>query len=149
MDFSRFTPLVTVCFCHHNVRAAASDVTVMSTQNWSISHFESMKAFKSSVYSAAAIGISWFSSAGRIWSFCARAPSGLWMEIYYWSQNRASLNDTNDNCSFSLIAISIYRAALEQRHSVLFLDGQFPAKFSSNLPKHTCPDVSSNSEDID
>ncbi len=28
MDLSRFTPLVTVCSCHHNARAAASDVTV-------------------------------------------------------------------------------------------------------------------------
>ncbi len=34
--FSRFTPLVTVRFCHHNARAAASDVTVTSTWNWSI-----------------------------------------------------------------------------------------------------------------
>ncbi len=30
---SHFTPLVTVCFCHHNVHTAASDVTVTSTQN--------------------------------------------------------------------------------------------------------------------
>ncbi len=31
-----FTPLVTMCFCHHNSCAAASDVTVTSTRNWSI-----------------------------------------------------------------------------------------------------------------
>ncbi len=43
----------------------------------------------------------------RIWSFCARAPSSLQMEIYCWSQNRASLKDTHDNCSFCLIAIAI------------------------------------------
>ncbi len=36
VDLSRFTPLVTVCSCHHNARAAASDVTVTSTWNWSI-----------------------------------------------------------------------------------------------------------------
>ncbi len=36
LDFSHFTPLVTMCFCHHNVCAAASDVTVTSTRNWSI-----------------------------------------------------------------------------------------------------------------
>ncbi len=45
-----------------------------------ISHVESKKAVQSSVYSATAIGISWISSAGRIWSFRARAPSGLRME---------------------------------------------------------------------
>ncbi len=72
-----------------------------------ISHVESMKAVKSSVYSAAAIGISWVSSSGCIWTFCARAPSGLRMKIYCWSQNRASLKDAHDNCSFCLIAISI------------------------------------------
>ncbi len=33
------------------------------------------------------------SSAGCIWCFHTRAPSGLRMEIYYWSQNRASLKD--------------------------------------------------------
>ncbi len=38
VDFSRFTPLVTVCFCHHNARAAASDITVTSTRNWSIGY---------------------------------------------------------------------------------------------------------------
>ncbi len=42
-----------------------------------ISHAELTKAVKSSVYSASALGISWVSSAGRIWSF-----SGLRMEIY-------------------------------------------------------------------
>ncbi len=47
-----------------------------------IGHVESMKAFIS-VYSATAIGISWVSSAGRIWSFRTRAPSGLRMEIHY------------------------------------------------------------------
>ncbi len=61
-----------------------------------IRHTESMKAFKSSVYSATALGISWISSAGCIWSFRARAPSGLRMEIYYWSQNRASLVSASD-----------------------------------------------------
>ncbi len=39
----------------------------------------------------------------------------LRMEIYYWSQSRASLKDMHDNCSFCLIAISIYRAALQIR----------------------------------
>ncbi len=32
VDFSRFTPLVSACFCHHTVRAAASDVTVTSEE---------------------------------------------------------------------------------------------------------------------
>ncbi len=50
-----------------------------------------MKAYNSSVYSATTIGISWISSARRFWSFSVRAPAGLWMEIYYWSQNCASL----------------------------------------------------------
>ncbi len=71
-----------------------------------ISHIESMKAVQSSVYSAAVIGISWISSAGHIWSFRMRAPSGIRMEIYYWSQNCASLKDTHDNRSFCLIVIS-------------------------------------------
>ncbi len=70
-----------------------------------------MKAFKSSVYLATAIGISWISSAGHILSF-----SGLRMEIYYWSQNHASLTICawqsqlllNHDCDF----IAIYRAAL-------------------------------------
>ncbi len=58
------------------------------------------KHFKSSV---TAIGISWVSSSGCIWSFCARAPSFLQIEIYYWSQNCASLKDMHDNLSFCLI----------------------------------------------
>ncbi len=37
------------------------------------------------------MGISWISSTGHICSFSARAHSGLWMEIYYWAQNLASL----------------------------------------------------------
>ncbi len=41
-------------------------------------------------YSAPAIGISWVSSVGHIWCFHGRAPSGLRMEIYYWSQNYAT-----------------------------------------------------------
>ncbi len=51
-----------------------------------ISHVESIKAVKSYVYPATAIGISWDSTARRIWSFSMRAPSGFRMEIYYWSQ---------------------------------------------------------------
>ncbi len=45
-----------------------------------------MKGVKSSVYKAAAMGISRVSSAGSILSFRARAPSGLVLsqvEIYY------------------------------------------------------------------
>ncbi len=34
------------------------------------------------------------------------------MEIYYWSQNHASLKDTHIKHSFCLIVISIYRGAL-------------------------------------
>ncbi len=36
-----------------------------------------------------------------------RAPSGLWMDIYYWSQNRASLKDTRDNRVWSIIQPSL------------------------------------------
>ncbi len=69
-----------------------------------ISHAKSMQAVQSSV--------SWndmhfLSSAGHIWSFSVRAPSGLRMEIYYWSQNSAALKDTHDNRSFCLITITI------------------------------------------
>ncbi len=84
-----------------------------------ISHTESIKAFKSCVYSATAIGISWISSAGCIWSFRTRAPSGLRMKIYYWSQDRASLTRCawqsqllpNRDCDL----IAIYHAALLKR----------------------------------
>ncbi len=41
-------------------------------------------------YSAPAIGIFWVTSVGHIWCFHVRAPSGLRMEIYYWSQNYAT-----------------------------------------------------------
>ncbi len=69
-----------------------------------ISHAESMKAVQSSV--------SWkdmhyLSSVAHIWNFSTRAPSGLRMEIYYWSQNRAALKDAHDNRSFCLITIAI------------------------------------------
>ncbi len=74
-----------------------------------------MKAFKSSVYWATAIEISWVSTVGRIWSFRERASSGLRMEIYYWSQNCASLKDTHDNHSFCLIVISISLWFIVQR----------------------------------
>ncbi len=67
-----------------------------------IIHIELKKPVKSSVYSATSIGISWLSSAGRISSLHVRAPSGLQMKIYCWSQNRASLKDTHDNRSFCL-----------------------------------------------
>ncbi len=69
-----------------------------------------MKTVKSSVCSATAIGISWVSSSQVVfagWSFRERAPSGLRMEIYCWSQNRASLKDKHDNRSFCLITIAI------------------------------------------
>ncbi len=75
------------------------------TQLMTTSAAENQKMWKRST------GISWISSVGRIWSF-----SSLQMEIYYWSQNRASLTRCtwqsqllpNRDCDF----ISIYRAAL-------------------------------------
>jgi len=84
-----------------------------------------MKAVESSVYSAAAIGISWISSAGRIWSYCTRAPSGPQMEIYYWSQNRTSLT----RCAHEYRRfITIYRAALtymmfNMNNKLLYMSG--------------------------
>ncbi len=86
-----------------------------------ISHIESMKAVQSSVYSAAVIGISWISSAGHIWSFRMRAPSGIRMEIYYWSQNCASLKDTHDNRSFCLIVISISFRFIVQPYTAILI----------------------------
>ncbi len=65
--------------------------------------------------------ISWVSSAGRIWSFRARAHSSHQMEICYWSQNRASLtryawqSQLLPNRDFDFI--SIYRAALTLLHA--------------------------------
>ncbi len=46
-------------------------------------------------------------------------------EIYYWSQNRASLKDMHENRSFCLIGISIsfpiYRAALLRTQWISFV----------------------------
>ncbi len=91
-----------------------------------ISHVESIKPFKSSVYSATAVGISWVSSAGHIWS----APSGLWME------NHASLKDTHDNRSFCPITILIYCAALIGSIRALnFADKKFHRSLSIVKPR--------------
>ncbi len=78
-----------------------------------ICHVESMKAVTS--YSAAAIGISWISSTGCIWSFHARARFGLRMEIYYWArqgfnERYAQQLQLLSNRDFNFILI--YRAAL-------------------------------------